>query len=64
MRRGRDPREIEVTTGIVGRIPTRDDVAQLEAHGVHRVLIALTDLSRDGVERALERVGSELIARA
>jgi len=61
---GRDPREVEVTTGIVGRIPTRDDVAQLEALGVQRVLIALTDFSRDGVERALERVGTELIARA
>ena len=61
---GRDLREIEVTTGIVGRIPTRDDVAELAALGVHRVLIALTDLSRDGVERALDRVGSELIARS
>jgi alkanesulfonate monooxygenase SsuD/methylene tetrahydromethanopterin reductase-like flavin-dependent oxidoreductase (luciferase family) len=61
---GRDPREIEVTTGIVGRLPTRDDVAQLAALGVHRVLVALTDVSRDGVERALEHLGNELIARA
>jgi len=61
---GRDPRAIEVTTGIVGRIPTRDDVARLAALGVSRVLVALPDVSRDGVERALDRIGSELIARA
>jgi probable F420-dependent oxidoreductase len=61
---GRDPRTIEVTTGIVGRLPTRDEVAELAALGVQRVLIALTDLSRDGVERALDRVGDDLVARA
>jgi probable F420-dependent oxidoreductase len=61
---GRDPRSIEVTTGIVGRIPTREDVARLAALGVGRVLVALTDVTRDGVERALDRVGDELIARS
>jgi probable F420-dependent oxidoreductase len=61
---GRDPREIEVTTGIVGRIPSRDDVKQLAELGVSRVLVALDDFSQGGVERALERVGDELIARA
>jgi probable F420-dependent oxidoreductase len=61
---GRDPREIEVTTGSVGRIPSRDDLAQLGALGVGRVLVQLGDVTRDGVERALERVGNELIARA
>ena len=60
---GRDPRAVEVTTGIVGRLPTRDDVEQLAALGVSRVLIALPDASRDGVERALDRVGNELIGR-
>ena len=53
---------MEVTTGIVGKLPTRDDVAQLAALGVSRVLVQLTDVSRDGVERGLERVGNELIA--
>jgi probable F420-dependent oxidoreductase len=60
---GRDPREIEVTTGVVGRQPTRDDLAELAALGVGRLLVQLVDVSRDGVERALERVGDELIAR-
>jgi probable F420-dependent oxidoreductase len=61
---GRDPRSVEVTTGIVGRLPTRDDLAELAALGVGRVLVQLGDVSRDGVERTLERVGNELIARA
>jgi probable F420-dependent oxidoreductase len=61
---GRDPRQVEVTTGIVGRLPTRDDLAQLAELGVGRVLVALPDVSRDGVERALDRVGEELVARA
>jgi probable F420-dependent oxidoreductase len=61
---GRDPRTVEVTTGIVGRIPARDDVAQLAALGVARVLVALPDVSHEGVERGLERVGNDLIARS
>lgn len=61
---GRDPRSVEVTTGIVGRLPTPDDLAQLAQLGVGRVLVQLLDVSRDGVERTLDRVGDELIARA
>jgi probable F420-dependent oxidoreductase len=59
---GRDPGEVEVTTGIVGRLPTRADLAELAALGVGRVLVQLGDVSQDGVERALERVGNELVA--
>ncbi len=59
---GRDPRTIELTTGIVGRIPTRDDLAELEALGIARVLVQLQDFSRDGVERSLERIGDELVS--
>ena len=58
---GRDPRSVEVTTGIVGRLPTRDDLAQLAVLGVARVLVQLQDVSRDGVERALDHVGNELL---
>ncbi len=61
---GRDPREIEVTTGIVGRLPMRSDLAELAALGVGRVLVQLGDVTREGVERALERVGNELVARS
>ncbi len=61
---GRDPRSVEVTTGILGKLPTRDDVAQLAALGVSRVLVQLTDVSQGGVERGLERVGNELIAHS
>jgi probable F420-dependent oxidoreductase len=57
---GRDPREIEITSGSV---PTRDEVRRLEDLGVSRFTLPPPGFTAEDVERGLEKYGNELIAK-
>lgn len=58
---GRDPRTIEITTGSV---PTLDEVRRLEDLGVSRFTVPPPGFSPDDLERGLEKLGNELIAKS
>ncbi|HEY8123333.1 MAG TPA: LLM class F420-dependent oxidoreductase [Myxococcota bacterium] len=58
---GRDPTDIEITTGSV---PKLDEVKRLEDLGVRRFTVAPPGFTQDDVERGLDRLGDELISKA
>jgi alkanesulfonate monooxygenase SsuD/methylene tetrahydromethanopterin reductase-like flavin-dependent oxidoreductase (luciferase family) len=58
---GRDPTDIEITTGSV---PKLDEVKRLEDLGVRRFTVAPPGFTQDDVERGLEKLGDELISKA
>jgi probable F420-dependent oxidoreductase len=57
---GRDPAEIEITTG---SLPTLDEVKRLRDLGVSRFVVGPPGFSPDDVTRGFEKLGNELIAR-
>ena len=58
---GRDPGSIEITTGSVPRL---DEVKRLQDLGVSRFTVSPPGFTHDDVERGLEKLGNELIAKA
>ena len=58
---GRDPGSIEITTGSVPRL---DEVKRLQDLGVSRFTVSPPGFTHDDVERGLETLGNELIAKA
>lgn len=58
---GRNPAEIEVTTGCP---PKLDEVKRLEDMGVRRITFPPPGFTPDDVKAGLEKLGSEIIARA
>ena len=58
---GRDPGSIEITTG---SIPRLDEVKRLQDLGVSRFTVSPPGFTRDDVERGLDKLGNELIAKA
>jgi probable F420-dependent oxidoreductase len=58
---GRDPGTIEITTGSV---PTLDEVKRLRDLGVSRFTVSPPGFSRDDLERGLDKLGNELIAKS
>lgn len=59
-RTGRDPGEIEITTG---GAPTPDEVKRLEDMGVSRFTVGPPGFKPDQVRAGLEKLGNELIAK-
>jgi probable F420-dependent oxidoreductase len=57
---GRDPSEIEVTTG---GIPTPDEVRRLEDLGVSRFTFGPPGYTPDALREGLEKLGNELISK-
>ena len=57
---GRDPAEIEVTTG---SLPTLDEVRRLRDLGVGRFIVGPPGFSPDDVTRDFEKLGNEVIAK-
>jgi probable F420-dependent oxidoreductase len=57
---GRDPKEIEITTGSV---PTLDEVKRLEDMGVSRFTVAPPGYTTDAVSAGLEKLGNDLISK-
>jgi probable F420-dependent oxidoreductase len=57
---GRDPAEIEITTGSV---PTLDEVKRLRDLGVARFVVGPPGFTPDDVTRGFEKIGSQLIAK-
>jgi len=57
---GRDPSEIEITTG---SIPTADEVKRLEDLGVERFTIPPPGFKPDQVTAGLEKMGNELFSK-
>lgn len=58
---GRDPAEIEITTG---SIPTLDEVKRLEDMGVSRFTVGPPGFTPDALREGLEKLGNELISRS
>lgn len=58
---GRDPSEIEITTGCP---PKLDEIKRLEDLGVGRITFPPPGFTPDAVKAGLEKLGSEIIARA
>ena len=58
---GRDPGEIEITTG---SLPTLDEVKRLEDMGVDRFTVGPPGFTLDAVSAGLEKLGNELIAKS
>ena len=58
---GRDPGTIEITTGSVPRL---DEVKRLQDLGVSRFTVSPPGFTKDDLERGLEKLGNELIAKA
>jgi probable F420-dependent oxidoreductase len=58
---GRDPKDIEITCG---SRPTLDEVKRLEDLGVRRFTLSPPGFAPDDVERGLEKLGNELIAKS
>lgn len=57
---GRDPGEIEITTGSA---PTPDEVKRLEDMGVSRFVVPPPGFTPDQVSAGLEKLGNELISK-
>ena len=57
---GRDPAEIEITTGSV---PTPDEVKRLEDLGVERFVTGPPGFTPEQVTEGLEKMGDELISK-
>ena len=57
---GRDPSEVEVSTG---SLPTPDEVKRLEDLGVTRFMLPLPGFTPDALSAGLEKLGNELIAK-
>jgi probable F420-dependent oxidoreductase len=57
---GRDPSEIEITTGST---PTLDEVKRLQDLGVHRFVVPPPGFAPDDVRKGLEKIGDEIIAK-
>ena len=57
---GRDPSEIEITSG---SIPTLDEVKRLQDLGVHRFVTGPPGFSPEDVQKGLERLGDEIISK-
>lgn len=57
---GRDPGEIEITTG---SIPTPDEVKRLEDMGVGRFTVGPPGFTPDALREGLEKMGNELISK-
>jgi probable F420-dependent oxidoreductase len=57
---GRDPREIEVTTG---GAPTLDEAKRLRDLGVARLVVAPPAFAPDELRKGLERIGDEILTR-
>ncbi len=57
---GRDPGEIEITTGSV---PTLDEVKRLEDLGVSRFTVGPPGFTPDALREGLEKLGNELISK-
>ena len=57
---GRDPAEIEITTG---GPPTPDEVKRLEDLGVGRFTIMPPGFTQEAVEAGLEKLGDELFSK-
>ena len=58
---GRDPAEIEITTG---SIPTPDEVKRLEDMGVSRFTVGPPGFTPDALREGLEKLGNELISKS
>lgn len=58
---GRDPAEIEITTGCP---PKLDEVKRLEDLGVRRITFPPPGFAPDDVKAGLEKLGSEILARS
>jgi probable F420-dependent oxidoreductase len=58
---GRDPQEIELTTG--GALRSLDDVKRLEDLGVSRIVVAPPGYDPDALERGLEKIGSDFVSK-
>jgi probable F420-dependent oxidoreductase len=58
---GRDPGEIELTTG---GLPTPDEVRKAEDLGVSRYILMPPAFDPDGLRKGLEQLGDELISKA
>ena len=58
---GRDPGEIEITTG---SIPTLDEVKRLEDMGVSRFTVGPPGFTPDALREGLEKLGNELISKS
>lgn len=57
---GRDPAEIEITTG---SLPTLDEVKRLEDMGVGRFTVGPPGFTPDALRAGLEKLGNELISK-
>ncbi|HEB89608.1 MAG TPA: TIGR03619 family F420-dependent LLM class oxidoreductase [Deltaproteobacteria bacterium] len=58
---GRDPGEIEITTG---GVPTLDEVKRLEDMGVSRFTVGPPGFTPDALREGLEKLGNELISKS
>ena len=57
---GRDPSEIEVSTG---SLPTADEVKRLQDLGVHRFVTGPPGFTPDDVTKGLEKFANDVIAK-
>jgi probable F420-dependent oxidoreductase len=57
---GRDPGEIEITTGAT---PSLDEVKRLQDQGVSRVVLPPPGFDMDGVRAGFEKIGNEIIGK-
>jgi probable F420-dependent oxidoreductase len=60
-RNGRDPGEVELTTG--GSIRSLDDVKRFEDMGVSRLILPPPGFDPEAVEKGLEKLGNDLISK-
>ena len=58
---GRNPAEIEITTGCA---PKLDEIKRLEQMGVRRITFGPPGFSREDVTRGLEKLGNEILAKS
>jgi len=57
---GRDPGEIEITTGAA---PSLDEVKRLQDQGVSRVVLPPPGFDMEGVRAGFEKIGDEIISK-
>ena len=60
-RNGRDPGEVELTTG--GAVRSLSDIKRFEDMGVSRLIISPPGFDRDAIEKGLEKLGNDLISK-